>query len=103
MEYDSPPLILVRNGALVDLPVHEREVNGRVLREARFDLQENDYMVLVSDGYVHAGVGGLYRLGWGWKNIATSVRRWVETGGDACQLHARFVTHLPEAVQWQAG
>jgi hypothetical protein len=86
VEYDSPPLVLVRNGTLVDLPGNEHEVNGRLLREAHFDLQENDYMVLVSDGYVHAGVGGLYRLGWGWKNIATSVRRWVETGGDAYQL-----------------
>jgi hypothetical protein len=56
VEYDSPPLILVRNGTLFDLPGNEREVNGRQLREARFDLQENDYMVLVSDGYVHAGV-----------------------------------------------
>lgn len=86
VEYDSPPLILVRNGQLWDVPAKEYEYNGREIREARFQLQENDYMVLVSDGYIHAGVGGLYRLGWGWKNIATSVRRWVETGGDAHQL-----------------
>jgi hypothetical protein len=86
VEYDSPPLILVRDGEIIDLPAKQETINGREVREAHFDLQENDYMVLVSDGYVHAGVGGLYRLGWGWKNIATSVRRWVETGGDAHQL-----------------
>lgn len=86
VEYDSPPLILVRQGAVVDLPAKVMEIKGRKVREAHFTLQNNDYMVLISDGYEHAGVGGLYRLGWGWKNIATSVRRWVETGGDAYQL-----------------
>jgi hypothetical protein len=86
VEYDSPPLIHIRDGRLVDLPVEERLVNGRKIREAHFTLCENDYMVMVSDGYVHAGVGGLYRLGWGWKNLVTSLERWAETGGDAYQL-----------------
>ena len=86
VEYDSPPLILVRDGAIVDLPAKQLEIKGRQIRECHFTLKEGDYMVLVSDGYEHAGVGGLYRLGWGWKNIATSVRRWVDTGGDAHQL-----------------
>lgn len=86
VEYDSPPLILVRAGQVVDLPDQTHVVNGRKIREVHFTLQENDYMVMVSDGYVHAGVGGLYRLGWGWQNIATSVRRWVQTGGDAHNL-----------------
>ena len=43
-------------------------------------------MVMVSDGYVHAGVGGLYRMGWGWKNIATAVERWAATQGDTEEL-----------------
>jgi len=86
VEYDSPPLILVRDGQLQELPVIERVINGRKVREARFALRNGDYLVLVSDGYEHAGVGGLYRLGWGWKNIATSVKRWAQTGCDAHEL-----------------
>lgn len=86
IEYDSEPLILVRGGEVIDVPVVEREVSGRRVREGRFTLQEGDYMAMVSDGYAHAGVGGLYRFGWGWKNIATAVRRWAETRGDAYQL-----------------
>ena len=46
----------------------------------RFELRENDYMVLVSDGYVHAGSGGIYRLGWGWDNIAYAVQRFLNKG-----------------------
>ena len=86
VEFDSPPLILVRDHALFDLPVEMREVNGRMIREARFDLLKNDCMVMISDGYEHAGLGGIYRLGWGWENIALAVQRFVNTGVDAFKL-----------------
>lgn len=84
--FDSPPLILVRDNALVTLPLEEREVKGRIIREAHFELKENDYLVLISDGYEHAGLGGIYRLGWGWKNVATAVQRFVQTGVDTVKL-----------------
>jgi hypothetical protein len=86
VEYDSEPLILVRGGEVIEVPVEERLVAGRTVREGQFTLQEGDVLVMVSDGYVHAGVGGLYRFGWGWKNVATAVRRLAETRGDAYQL-----------------
>jgi len=84
--FDSPPLILVRDNALVTLPVEERQVKGRIITEAHFELMENDYMVLISDGYTHAGLGGIYRLGWGWNNVATAVKRFVQTGVDTVKL-----------------
>lgn len=80
VEFDSSPLILVRDNALVNLPMEEREVSGRKVRDVRFELQENDYMVLISDGYEHAGLGKIYRLGWGWDNIAKAVQRFVQAG-----------------------
>ena len=86
VEYDSPPLILVRGGKALELAAAERVVAGRTIREARFTLENGDTMVMVSDGYVHAGVGGLYRMGWGWKNIATAVERWAATQGDTQEL-----------------
>jgi hypothetical protein len=85
-EYDSPPLILVRRGEIVDLPVHERVIADRKIREGRFTIELGDYLVILSDGYLHAGVGGLYRMGWGWQNIATAVQRWAATAGDCSQL-----------------
>ncbi|MBT9167347.1 MAG: hypothetical protein DDT19_00676 [Syntrophomonadaceae bacterium] len=86
VEYDTPPLILIRDNQVVELPVTERVIAGRTICESRFALKDGDYMVMISDGYIHAGVGGLYRLGWGWKNIALAARRWVATRGDAYQL-----------------
>ncbi|NLE44791.1 MAG: SpoIIE family protein phosphatase [Chloroflexi bacterium] len=86
VEYDTPPLILVRDGEVVDLPISERTVAGRTIKEGRFRLQIGDMLVMVSDGYVHAGVGGLYRMGWGRDNIATAVRRWAAVHTDAHEL-----------------
>jgi len=80
VEFDAPPLILVRDHALVYLPREKREVGDRKIREARFELRENDYMVLVSDGYEHAGSGGIYRMGWGWDNIAHTVQSLLGKG-----------------------
>ncbi|HEX9117800.1 MAG TPA: SpoIIE family protein phosphatase [Anaerolineae bacterium] len=88
VEYDSPPLILVRGGQVVDLPLRAREIGGRTIREGSFVLENDDYLVMLSDGYLHAGVGGLYAMGWGWKNIATAVRRWAAAGGDSQELTA---------------
>jgi hypothetical protein len=85
-EFDSPPLILVRDDSLLDIPVTVRDVKGRSIREARFDLREKDCMVMISDGYEHAGLGGIYRLGWGWKNIALAVQRFLKTGVNAFKL-----------------
>lgn len=91
VEFDAPPLILVRDGALVDLPVTLREVKDRQIREARFTLQDHDCMVMISDGYEHAGLGGRHRLGWGWKNIAQVTQRFLQTGLDAYQLTRALV------------
>jgi hypothetical protein len=85
-EYDSPPLILVRSGQVVALPLQERVIADRKIREGRFTIEPGDYLVMLSDGYLHAGVGGLFRMGWGWENIATAVKRWAATNGDCLQL-----------------
>jgi hypothetical protein len=78
VEYDRPPIILVRHGQIVDLPKQAQPINARPVREAHFELQGGDYLVMVSDGYEHAGVGERFPLGWGWARIAERV----------CQLSA---------------
>ncbi len=84
--FDSPPLILIREGQIVELSIEERKVKDRIIKEAHFQLMENDYMVLISDGYTHAGLGGIYRLGWGWENVSIAVKRFVHNGVDTVKL-----------------
>ena len=37
---------------------------------ARFNVNESDELLLISDGVVYAGVGALLNLGWSWDNVA---------------------------------
>ncbi len=83
VESDAPPLFLTRRAALVLLPVVEEEAGGRLVRQCRFDLQEGDHLAMVSEAYIHAR--GWDRR-WGWRDIALSIRRLTETGGDAERL-----------------
>jgi hypothetical protein len=86
VEYDTPPMIMIRQGRQMELQRSVRTIADRSIHECRFDLETGDTLVMLSDGYLHAGAGGLYRMGWGWQNIVTSVRRWVSTSGDAHEL-----------------
>jgi hypothetical protein len=99
VEYDAPPMFLVRQGKVQALPMVERNVYGRTIRECQFSVEEGDYMIMVSDGFIHAGVGHSLKLGWGWQNIAQAIEEWIDSGArgsrvpDAWQLlnHLAFL------------
>jgi hypothetical protein len=70
VEYDSPTSFLLRGGQVVPFPTHEKVVAGKTVNEGRLTLQENDFIVAVSDGVIHSGIGGLLKLGWNWQGIS---------------------------------
>jgi hypothetical protein len=73
VEYDSPATFLLRNGQVVPFPTHEKVVAGKSVKEGHLSLQENDFIVAVSDGAIHAGIGGLLKLGWNWGGISSQL------------------------------
>lgn len=70
VEYDNPATFFFRQGKLEPLYYLERVVNGKIIKESRFRVTEEDTVVMISDGAVHAGVGQILNLGWQWKHIA---------------------------------
>jgi hypothetical protein len=83
VEVDAPPLFLVRRGRPVLLPVVEEDLQGRLVRQCEFTLQEGDHLAMVSAEYIRAK--GWDRR-WGWRDVALSIKRLTDTGGDADQL-----------------
>lgn len=74
-EFDNPRAILLRDGEQVDMERRERRISGRTVNEASLQLEAGDFLTVVSDGVVHAGIGGLVPLGWCWANLAGYLAR----------------------------
>jgi len=86
VECEALPLCLIRRGEVEFLPLSEEVVHGRLLRECRFRLQDGDYMVMVSQGYLRPrGWGG------GWADVAIAGRRWTDTRCGADELLGALV------------
>lgn len=70
VEFDNPSCVFIRDGALLTVPFKERMIEGKCIREYRFEVALNDCFILMSDGVIHAGVGKALNFGWTWNNMA---------------------------------
>ena len=70
VEFDNPLCIFVRDGKIVNYPYQERLIEGKSIREYRFNVSLKDCFVLMSDGVIWAGEGELMNLGWTWEDMA---------------------------------
>lgn len=70
VEFDNPACLLVRDGAAHQIPCEDREIAGKQIKEAHFQVQNGDVCIMVSDGAIHAGVGKRLAFGWTWENMA---------------------------------
>lgn len=69
-EFDNPPTFYLKRGYVSELKYKERVYGTRKIREAHVHVEAGDWFVTVSDGEIHAGIGGLLNLGWDWEKIA---------------------------------
>lgn len=86
VEFDNPTLIFVRDGKLIDLPMEERMISGKNVRECRFSYTLGDVFTIVSDGVVFAGVGAVLDFGWGWDNAAEYIKNLAGTEPTATRI-----------------
>lgn len=69
-EFDSPACVFVRNGKIMKIDYEERSIAEHTIRQAHFNIQVGDLLVLMTDGVIYAGLGKSYPLGWGFQNAA---------------------------------
>ena len=75
IQYDNPAVILLRDGKSCELATSMQTVGEKRIYRSDITLRENDIFIAMSDGVVHAGVGGVYNFGWRREDIA----RYMET------------------------
>jgi len=86
-EYDNPELMWFSNGKLRHIPRRSVQFSERMkIQESEFHLKENDFLVAISDGVVHAGIGKTWNLGWTWDRVAQYVKTTLTTNVTAAEL-----------------
>ncbi|HBR29188.1 MAG TPA: serine/threonine protein phosphatase [Firmicutes bacterium] len=92
VEFDNPSLFFVRAGKLSAPTWQEREIDGLKIRESKFQVMPGDLLVTVSDGVVHAGIGGVLNLGWQWEEVGAYIEKLVNLHPDAQTLSKWLIT-----------
>lgn len=75
IQYDNPAVLLLRDGKSTPMQTTMLTIGGKRIYRSDVVLRENDLFLAMSDGVVHAGVGGVYNFGWKSEDIA----RYMET------------------------
>lgn len=89
-EFDNPEAIFVRDGKCGDFDRKEYNILGKKVYGTRLNLRPDDYIVLMSDGVIHAGIGMLLNFGWLRKDVMEHIDRNIQKGmsarGLACMV-----------------
>ena len=91
IQYDNPPVILIRDGKSVEYPMTEMNIDGKRIYKSIIYLQENDLFIAMSDGCPHAGIGGAYNFGWKREEIASFMETISDVGYTAKTLSTILV------------
>ncbi len=70
VEYDTPETFLGNAGKLKQIKRVKRDIAGKVIRQSTFPLEWGDWIVLVSDGVLHAGANGVWNMDWDWQGFS---------------------------------
>lgn len=75
VECDNPPIFFIRDNKILDMKKMDKMINGKLIKESEFMLEKGDVLTSISDGVVHAGIGGVLNLGWQWDNVAEYLQK----------------------------
>lgn len=69
INFDCPAPLLLRGGRLVRLALREETILGRKLKLSTGTLERGDFLGIISDGVLYAGMGVTMNFGWGWDQV----------------------------------
>jgi hypothetical protein len=102
-EFDNPPTFFLKQGYRSQLKYKDRVIGTRKIREAHVHAKAGDWLVTVSDGEIHAGIGGLLNLGWDWEKIAKFLEAQIHEDMSAQKVAQILVNQARELYQDRPG
>ena len=105
IQYDSPAVLLFRNGKEVPLSFMQMTVDGKTIDSVAFQMRKGDVLLAFSDGAEHSGVGpGMsYSFGWGHKNISDYMAPLCCVGYSAKTLNTMFLDECSRRYDGKPG
>lgn len=91
IQFDNPPVILLRGGKNYNYPTTEMQIEGKRILRSSVRLCEGDTFVAMSDGCPHAGMGLSYNFGWKREEIIAFLETIVDVGYTAKTLSTILV------------
>ncbi|SFR01597.1 SpoIIE family protein phosphatase [Desulfoscipio geothermicus] len=91
LEYENPPSFWGNRHNLHSLHTTERVIGDKTIRESYLSLQENDWLVIITDGVLYAGTGKTWNMGWGRDRVGEYLARSYAPDKSAAQWSAEIV------------
>lgn len=91
-EFDNPEAIYYHNGKCQNFEREELDVCGKRVYRSKLNLEENDIIIVMSDGTIHAGIGMILNFGWErpqiMEHLDTNIKPDMSARAVACLLAA---------------
>lgn len=91
IQYDNPPVIMLRDFVRYDYPKQELNIDGKKIYKSVIQLREDDIFIAMSDGCPHAGIGTAFNFGWKVDEIADFMQSIAPVGYTAKTLSTMLV------------
>ena len=91
-EFDNPEAIYYHSGKCQNFEREELDVCGKRVYRSKLNLEENDIIIVMSDGTIHAGIGMILNFGWErpqiMEHLDTNIKPDMSARAVACLLAA---------------
>lgn len=91
IEIDTPRVQVVRYGKVRELHFEQKFIHGKEVLDSHFTLSPEDVLVMVSDGVIHAGIGGILPLGWGVCGLADYMQEDIQASMSTMDIVDRII------------
>lgn len=102
-EFDNPAAFFIRDGKVTKPETVPRLAGDKVIKEAEFEVRPGDYIVMVSDGVIHAGIGAVLNLGWQWPQVAQYLEKLAADGRSAAEMASWLSTVVSQLYAGKPG
>ncbi|MGI6493088.1 MAG: SpoIIE family protein phosphatase [Pelotomaculum sp.] len=102
-EFDNPKAYLGKQSSLLYLKRGWRKIGDKEIAEVRFNLEEDNWVVLISDGVLHAGLGKVLNLGWGEKEVGKHIKILAGQNYDAADFAQELLKKVNNLYGGQPG